>query len=205
MMSSHWYFIAIWVGSKRVLAKIEALLRNYLWSGARKTTRAWVSWDNCMISKKVRGLSLISLEDAMKTFMNKRIIQALLCSKLNLQIILRYRITLLHPSYHGPWGPSSLWVFSPNFSTKCGSKVWHHITQSWKVMASMVAYLPLSIANDILQLNLWWRTKYQGLYFGISMSRACTLYTERLRYFMIFGTPGHMTSWIERLPTLNFP
>jgi hypothetical protein len=143
-----------------------------------------------MISKKVGGFSLILPHGAMKTLMNKRIIHALLHGKMNLQIILRYRITLLHPSYHSRWGPSSLWLFSPNFSTKGGSKVWNHITQSWKVMASTVAYLSPSIANDILQLNLCWRTKYQVLYFGINISRACTLYTERLRYFKDIWDPG---------------
>jgi hypothetical protein len=100
-----------------------------------------------MMPKKVRGLSLISPGDAIKTLMNKLVIQALLPR-------LRYRITQLQPSPHSPWGHSSLWLFSPQFSIKGGSKAWHHVTQSWKVMAKMVIYLPPIIPEYILQLNL---------------------------------------------------
>ena len=78
--------------------------------------------------EKIGGLSLISPSDAIKTLMNKLVIQALLPSKSNLQIISRYCITQLQPSPHGPWGHFSLWLFSPQFSIKGGSKAWHHVT-----------------------------------------------------------------------------
>jgi hypothetical protein len=115
--------------------------------------------------------------------MSQWIIQALLPIKPKLQIILRYRMTKWQRTNHGPWGPSSLWLFSPNLSIKGGSKVWHHITESWKVMARTSRYLPPSTPENILQLSMWWRTGYQGLYFGITMSRALTLYMKGLRYF----------------------
>ena len=38
-------------------------------------------------------------------------------------------------------------------------------------------------SKDILQLNLWWRTEYQGLDFDIIMSTAYTLYKSILKYF----------------------
>jgi hypothetical protein len=133
-MSSLSYFIVVWMGSKRVLGKkIKPLLCSYLWSRSENTTRARVNWGDYIMPKKVGGLSLTLPEDAMKALMSKWINQALLPSKSNLQIILRYHIMHLQPSYHGPWGPSSLWPFSSSFSTKGGSKVWHLITQSWKV------------------------------------------------------------------------
>lgn len=34
-----------------------------------------------------------------------------------------------------------------------------------------------------MQLNLWWTIVYKGLYFGIIMSMAYTLYRNGLRYF----------------------
>ena len=49
-------------------------------------------WDDCMVLKKVGGLSLISPEGTMKALISKWVIQALLYGKSNLQIILRYRI-----------------------------------------------------------------------------------------------------------------
>lgn len=148
----------------------------------------------------VSGLGLISPEDAMKLLMSKWIVQALLPGMSNLQIILQYRITKLQPSNHGPWGPSSLWLFTPNFSTKGRSRVWHHITQSWKRMANTVAYLSSSTAEDILQTNLWWRTKYQCLHFDITMSKAIIFYHKGLRYPKTFGTLGDIISWIGTPP-----
>lgn len=149
--------------------------------------------------KKVGGLNLISSEDAMKTLMSKRVTHALLPYKLNLQIILRYHITQLQPSPHVLWGWCSLWLFPPQFSTKGGSKSWHHITQLWKVMAKMVTYLPPPTPKVILQLNLWWREEYQGLYFGNMMSRAYTLNMNGLRYFKDIWDPRNTKSWIARL------
>jgi hypothetical protein len=58
LMSSLWYFIAVWVGSKKLLGRIKALLCNYLWSGSENTARAQVNWDDCTVPKKVGGLSL---------------------------------------------------------------------------------------------------------------------------------------------------
>lgn len=67
-MSSLWYFIAVWVGSKKVLGKFEALLRNYLWSIYENTIR--VSWDDCTLLKKIGGLDLTSSEEIVRAFMD---------------------------------------------------------------------------------------------------------------------------------------
>lgn len=72
--------------------------------------------------KKVGGFSPTSLEDAMRAQMSKWITQALLHDQLNLQVLLRYRIKQLQPSCHGSWGPSSLWLFSPNLELKANQK-----------------------------------------------------------------------------------
>ena len=66
LMPSLWYCIVVWVGSMKLLGRIKALLHKYLWSGSWNTTRARVSWDDCVMPKKVGGLSIISPEDAMK-------------------------------------------------------------------------------------------------------------------------------------------
>lgn len=49
-------------------------------------------------------------------------------------------------------------------------------------MTRMVIFLSPSCLEDILQINLWWQTKYKGLYFGITMDRGFVLYIEGLRY-----------------------
>ena len=182
-MSSLWYF--------------NALICSYLWSRLENMARARVSWDDYMMPKKFGGLGLTLPDDAMGALMSKWIIWALLPGQLNLQITLTYGITLMQPSYHNLWGLSSFWTFYPNFSTKRGCNVWHHITRIWKVMANTNADLSPSIPKDILQLNLWWRTEYQGLYFGITMGKVLTLYRKWLRYFQ--GYLGSWEIWTSRM------
>lgn len=71
LMPSLWYFTTVWVGLKRVLVNVKALLRNYLWCGSKNTTHTSRSWGDCMIPKKIGGLSLTSSQDAMKALMSK--------------------------------------------------------------------------------------------------------------------------------------
>ena len=107
-MSSLWYFILVWVGWRKVLRKIKALLCNFLWLGLVNTTRSRVSWDDYVLLKKVGGLSLASPKDVMRALISKSIIQTLLPAQSNLQLLFKYSIVQLQPSYHGSWGPSSL-------------------------------------------------------------------------------------------------
>lgn len=92
-LSSLWYFIVVWVGSKKALGKIKALFCNYLWFGFENMVRGCVSRNDCTMLKKVGGPSLTSLEGAMQALMSKWTVQALLSSWSNLQTLLRYRIT----------------------------------------------------------------------------------------------------------------
>ena len=80
-MSSLWYFNAVWVGSKKVLRKIKALLHDYLWLAFENTAREWVCWDDYVMLKEVGVLSLTSQEDAMRALMSKWTVQALLPSQ----------------------------------------------------------------------------------------------------------------------------
>ena len=177
LMPSLWYYIVVRVGSMKLLG-IKPLLRKYVWSGSENTARARVSWDDCTMPKKVGGLTIISPEDAMKALMSKWVIQALLLGKSNLQTILRHRIKQLQPPP----------MFSPHFLTKGGTKVWHHIIQSWKIDdGKNVRMPPPTIPEGILQLNLWWRTKCQGIYFGTIMSKAYTLYKPHERLIRLEG------------------
>lgn len=47
-----WYFIALWVSSRKVVCKFKVLMRNYLWSRHEHTTRARLSWNNRIIRKE---------------------------------------------------------------------------------------------------------------------------------------------------------
>ena len=98
--------------------EIKTLICKCLWLGSKNMVKARVNWDDYTMYKKVGDLNLILPKDAIQTLMNKWIIQVLPPRKVNLEMILRYHITQLQPSYHGPWGPFSLWLFSQQYSIK---------------------------------------------------------------------------------------
>lgn len=60
-------------------------------------------------------------------------------------------------------------------------KAWHHIAQSWIVMTCMGDLLSPSCVEDIVQLNLWWQSEYQKVYFGITMDLSFVLCSKELR------------------------
>ena len=104
-----------------------------------------------------------------------------------MQILLGYCIKQIQPSYHISWGPTSLWLFSPNLSITRRVKVCCHIAQSWKVMARMMTFLSLSCLEDTLQLRLWWQIEYKEFYSSITMDRGFILYSKGLDASKIFG------------------
>lgn len=116
LMSSLWCFIAVWIGSKKILSleKIKVLLCNYLWFGSENTAITIVTWDGCTMPKRVGGFHLTPPDDAMRALMSKWITQAISHSQLNMQVLLRYHITQLQHSCYGSWGMSSLWLFYLN-------------------------------------------------------------------------------------------
>ena len=79
---------------KKGWGKVKALLRNSMWCGSTNIAYTRVSWDDCTMPKKIGDVGLISPKDAMRLLMSKWNIQALLSDQSNLQILLRYHITL---------------------------------------------------------------------------------------------------------------
>jgi hypothetical protein len=70
-LSSLWYFVSVWGGTKKGILRINYLLKNYLWGGLNHNCRCRVAWDQCCGKKKDGGLSLVNLIDATKAFLSK--------------------------------------------------------------------------------------------------------------------------------------
>jgi hypothetical protein len=71
LISSVFFFLAIWGGSKKGVSKVKAKIRNYIWSGSAHPTRARVSWDVCCMLKKEGGLGIVDPHDALTALMYK--------------------------------------------------------------------------------------------------------------------------------------
>lgn len=71
LLSTLWYFLSIWGGSKDILSKIRSKLCNYLWAGTEENSRVRVRWDDYCAPKATGGLGLIDPDDALTTLMSK--------------------------------------------------------------------------------------------------------------------------------------
>ena len=111
----------------------------------------------------------------------------------------------LQPSCSDFKGSYSIWLLSPKFSTKGGSKVWHHITQFWKVMASTVAYFSLWISEEILQHNIWLRMNTKVYTLALLREGFLPCIGKDWGTFGIFGIMEGMNFWNGRLTKLNSP
>lgn len=60
----------VWVGSREILSCIMTLLKTYLLFKIEQIVEAIVGWDDGIMYKKMGGLSLTSLEDAMTLLMS---------------------------------------------------------------------------------------------------------------------------------------
>lgn len=123
LMSTLWYFLGVWAGSRKIIKQILALLRNYLWSGREYHARARVAWTTCTKKLKDGGLSLTDLHDALDCLMSKWLIKACEPGKSNLQTFLRYRLTLYKPVKDCCWSTYMSWFMSPSHKSAPNSKI----------------------------------------------------------------------------------
>ncbi|KAJ0938458.1 putative reverse transcriptase zinc-binding domain-containing protein [Helianthus annuus] len=66
------YYLSIFKAPGKVVDRIEALMRNFLWSGTEEFKRIhWVAWEKVTTSKKVGGLGISRLRDVNVSLLSK--------------------------------------------------------------------------------------------------------------------------------------
>lgn len=101
------YFTSIWVGSLKVLCRIRALLRTYLWGGSDHTSRARVRCAYYTLHRKHGDLNLLDSETTTFALLGKWIIHTLEPGDTSLKILLCYQMLTCNPTRKGgKWAPS---------------------------------------------------------------------------------------------------
>ena len=125
LLSTLWYFLAIWGGTTHVVKRIKTKLNNYLWKESAKKSRIRVSWQDCTVLCQKRGLNLVDPEIALQALLAKWIVKALLPGNSNLQILLRHKLFQIRPHGPGRWSGSLRWYRSPSFHARNTSTLWN--------------------------------------------------------------------------------
>jgi hypothetical protein len=84
LLSSLWYFVSVWGGTKKGILKINHLLKNYLWARSNHNCRCSVAWDQCCGKKKNGGLSLVNPIKLIEALLSKWVVHVLKPRSFNL-------------------------------------------------------------------------------------------------------------------------
>ena len=106
LLSSTFFFLFIWGGSRKGVKKIKSVIMNYVAGGKLQRARIRVSWQQCCQAKNLGGVNLINLEDAVAALMSKWVVKALEPGDSNLHLFLRFRLSQYQPYTGGRWTQS---------------------------------------------------------------------------------------------------
>jgi hypothetical protein len=175
LLSTLWYFFAIWGGSTIVVKRIKTKLNNYLWKGKDQRARIRVNWRDCSVPRQQGGLSLIDPEVALQALLAKWIVKALLPGTSHLQLLLRHQLLQIRPQAPGQWTASLRWCLTPKFRAHHNSPVWNRTVRVWKGLTKHLVGVPPTNFEEVLQTSPWWATSYIGNNFGFSAPRSAEL------------------------------
>ena len=105
-LSSTFFFLSIWGGSRKGVKRIKFAIMNYIAGGKMQRVRIRVSWQQCCQPKNKGGLNLINREDAVVALMTKWLTKALELGDSNLHLFLRFRLSQYQPYIGGRWSQS---------------------------------------------------------------------------------------------------
>jgi len=126
LLSTIYYFIAMWSGSIQVIRLIRSNLRNYLWNDIEYTTYTRVNWKDCCLLKAIGGLKLLDPKVSLYTLLAKWILYAIELGISRLKILLHHQNNRMKPHPKGAyWFPLPSWLMVHRPSATHKSQVWN--------------------------------------------------------------------------------
>lgn len=97
LLSSLWYFVNVWRGTKKGILIINCLLNNYLWARLNHNCRCPIGQDQCCEKKQMTALSLVHPIEASKVLLSKCVVPVLETTNSNLLELFRFRLKQYQP------------------------------------------------------------------------------------------------------------
>ena len=123
LLSSLLYFISIWAGSKQVIRRIQADVRNYPWVDSFTSTHARVNWRDCWASKKIGGLGIKDPQNALDVLLANWSVCAFILDNNNLHHLLGFKFRYSKVCDNGKWLMSCTWSLLFGHKHAPGSKL----------------------------------------------------------------------------------
>ena len=183
LLSSTFFFLSIWRGSKKGVKKVKSAIMNYVAGGKLQRARIRVSWHQCCQTKSKGGVNLINLEDAATALLTKWLIKAMEPGDSNLHLFLRFRLSQYQPYSGGRWSQSLEYFTLSKHQRKKGSLVWNQVAAAWRNMLPFVSTNTPSNWEKLMNCSFWWPLACPTLDAGFSMVRAAYLHKRGLKYY----------------------
>jgi hypothetical protein len=180
LLSSIFFFISIWDGTQKGIARVKANVASYMWSGTMNRARTKVAWLQCCQPKDQGGLDLVNPADALVALMAKWITKACEPGTSNLHAMIRFRLVSFQPYSGGRWEPSLEHFTQHKFQARRGSKVWNRIGLAWRALVKDVVPALPRLGVELLNESFWWSSFTPMIGAGFAKSRAATLHRAGL-------------------------
>ena len=197
LLSSTFFFLSIWGGSRKGVKKIKSTIMNYVAGGKLQRARVRVSWQQCCQTKSKGGVNLINPEDAVTALMTKWLIKAMEPGDSNLHLFLRFRLSQYQPYASGRWSQSLDYFTLSKHQRKKGLLVWNQVASAWKCMLPFVSTSNPFNWEELMSCSFWWLPSCPAAEAGFTMARAASLHKHGLKWYRDIWRGGRFLTPLE--------
>lgn len=156
LLSSLFFFMSVWGGTKQGVKRIKSTISNYLAFGKAGRARARVGWIQCCQMKKEGGINLINPEDTVAALMTKWLVKALEPGTSNLHLLLRHKLSQYQPYRGGRWCENLDFFSVPGHQARNGSITWNRVASVWKTMLHVTSFVKPRSWKELMNTSWWW-------------------------------------------------
>jgi hypothetical protein len=158
LLSSIWYVASCWSPHLRSIAKVVALVWNYIWSGedGSRQCPTKVAWSSMILPCNCGGLKLINPELQIKALLVKLFVRGLILGPAPWRSLLIYMIDSLSPKRGGQWPTHRHYLLYATKARGQGSKLWWGLWKAWVGIRSSLMFQHPITPDEVSRQPLFW-------------------------------------------------
>ena len=157
ILGSIWYIATCATTSSTAIAKITALVRDYVWSGKfDHKTRARIRWASAILPITQGGMQVLDPTTQIQALLTKNLVRGMQPGTEPWKVFIQYRIHQVSYKRSGQWPAHIKWILQPVNKLKLtGSILWRGIVNNWSELQSGLEHIPPFTPPEILREPLF--------------------------------------------------
>jgi hypothetical protein len=158
LLSSLWYGASCWSPHMCSIAKVTALIWNYIWLGEDGSRRcpAKVAWSSLILSKQAGGIKLIDPELQMKALLVKLFVRGLVPGTAPWKSLILHRIDTLSPKRGGQWPSNRHYLLFAYNTRRNGSELWQGLWKAWVDIRCGLKFQQPASTDEVSRQPIFW-------------------------------------------------